>query len=109
RWKPWLPPLVAIVVLFLGALDPSAAPRQMPLMLLSAASLAVVAWIAARFLLGRNLLAYPLTLALAMLLSSIGMLLQNERPDLLANAIGEFAVIAALMRWVAAPAEKLEA
>jgi hypothetical protein len=109
QWKPWLPPVVAVTVLFLAGVDPSATPRQMPLMLLSAATLPVIIWIAVQFFLGRNLLAYPLTIALSLLLSSAALLLQNKRPDLLANAIGVIVVIVALMFWVAAPAESVEA
>jgi hypothetical protein len=108
RWKPWLPSAVAVTALFLTFLDSSATPAQTPLMLLSAATLAVVPWIAVRFFLGRNLLAYPLTIALAMLLSSVALLLQNDRPDLRANAIGEIVVIAALLLWVAARSETVE-
>jgi membrane protease YdiL (CAAX protease family) len=108
RWKPWLPAAIATTALFLTALDSSATPAQTPLMLLSAATLAVLPWIAVRFFLGRNLLAYPLTIALAILLSSVALLLQNDRPDLRANAIGEIVVIAALLLWVAARSETVE-
>jgi len=108
QWKPWLPAAVAIAALFLTGLDPSATPRETPLMLVSAATLALLAWAAARFLLGRNLLAYPLTIALAAMVSSVALLLQNHRPDLLANAIGEIVVIAVLVVWIAAPAERRE-
>jgi membrane protease YdiL (CAAX protease family) len=109
RWKSWLPSVVAVAALFLAGVDPSATPRQLPLMLLTAASLPLVAWLAVRFFLGRNLLAYPLTIALAMLVSNASLLLQNDRPDLLANAAFEIAVIAALLLWVAAPSEKAAA
>jgi len=78
-------------------------------MLLSSATLALIAWIAARFLLGRNLLAYPLTIALAMLLSNAAVLLQNERADLMANAVAEIILAAALIVWLAAPSESAEA
>jgi membrane protease YdiL (CAAX protease family) len=108
RWKPWLPSAIAIVLLFLMFLDQSATPAQTPLMLLSAATLAIIAWAAVRFFLQRNLLAYPLTVALAMLLIDVSRLLQNHRPDLRANAIGEIVVIAALLLWVAARSETVE-
>ncbi|MEK6375519.1 MAG: type II CAAX endopeptidase family protein [Acidobacteriota bacterium] len=109
RWKPWLPTAVAITAMFLAGLDASATPAETPLMLASAASLAVIAWAAARFLLQRNLLAYPLTIALAALVSSVSILLQGHRPDLFANAMAEIAVIAALVVWIAAPSERAEA
>ena len=44
-----------------------------------------------------------------MLLSNVALLLQNERPDLLANAVAEIVLVAALLFWVAAPPETLEA
>jgi membrane protease YdiL (CAAX protease family) len=109
RFKAWIPAATGVTVLFLAGLDSSAAPRQVPLMLLSAASIALISWIAARFFLGRNLLAYPLTIALSMLLSSVSFLLQNHRPDLRVSAIVEIVVMAALIVWVAARAERVEA
>jgi len=105
----WLPPLVATAAIFLANLDSGITPAQAPLMLLSAASLAFVAWLAARFFLGRNLLAYPLTIALALLASNGAMLLQNHRPDLIVNGVVVLAAAAALLLWVAAPAERSEA
>jgi hypothetical protein len=108
-WRPWLPWVVVLIALFLRGLDPSATAKETPLMLLNAATLALIAGLAARYLLGRNLLAYPLTIALAMLLSNVSTLLQNQRPDLLANAVAEIVVIAALVLWVAAPSESAEA
>ena len=109
QWKPWVPAAVAITAMFLAGLDESATPAETPMMLASAASLAVLAWAAARYLLQRNLIAYPLTIALAALLTTASTLLQNHRPDLFANAMAEIAVIAALVIWIAAPAERAEA
>jgi membrane protease YdiL (CAAX protease family) len=106
RSKPWLPSLAGVVLLFLAGVDPSATVAQTPLMLVSAASLAIIAWIAARFFLGRNLLAYALTIALATLASSAAFLLQNERPDLLVNAVVEIVVAVALILWIALPSER---
>jgi len=105
RWKPWVPGTVAIAAMFLAGLDASATPAETPMMLASAASLALIAWAAAHFLLQRNLLAYPLTIALAALLSSVSLLLQNNRPDLFANAMAEVVVMGALMLWIAVPNE----
>jgi membrane protease YdiL (CAAX protease family) len=108
-WGTWVPAAVAIAAMFLAGLEASATPTETPMMLAAAASLAVLAWAAARFLLQRNLLAYPLTIALVALVSSASFLLQNHRPDLFANAMAEIAAIAALVVWIAAPAERLEA
>jgi membrane protease YdiL (CAAX protease family) len=109
RWRPWLPWAVAVTALFLRGIDPTVTPAETPLTLIDALTVALIAWIAVRFLLGRNLLAYPLTIALVMLLSSASGLMQNHRADLRANAVAELVVAAALMLWVALPAETSEA
>ena len=70
-------------------------------MLFSAATAAVLAWLIVRRVLGTNLLSYPLAVALAMLLGSAATLLQNHRPDLIANAIVESLAAAALVIWIA--------
>jgi len=108
-WRAWLPWAVMAAALVLRGLDPSVTPAEMPLMLLSTATLALIALVAARFLLGRNLLAYPLTIALVLLLSNASQLLHNHRPDLRANGIAEIVVVIALMLWVATPSEPSEA
>jgi len=109
NFKPWLPSAIAVAAIFLTGIDSSASPQQMPLMLAAAASMALLVWIAARFLLGRNLLAYPLALALALLASSASLLLQNHRPDLIVNGAVVVAAMIALAAWVALPSERVEA
>jgi membrane protease YdiL (CAAX protease family) len=104
--RPWIPAAVGVAAACLAFLDQSATPQQTPLMLAEAASLALVVWIAVRYLLGRNLLAYPLALALAMLASSAATLLQNHRPDLLVNGVIVIAAAIALIAWVALPSER---
>src|SRR5207244_423701 len=77
RWRPWLPGAIAMFVMFFATVDPSVTPAQTPLMLAGAASLAAIVWLAARYLLEGNLLAYPLAIALSMLASNVALLLQN--------------------------------
>jgi membrane protease YdiL (CAAX protease family) len=99
--RPWLPAAIGTIAIFLAALDASANLNETPLMLISAAVAATLAFIVIRFVLGTNLLAYPLTIAVALLLSNGADLLQNHRPDLTTNGIAEIAVAIALLIWVA--------
>jgi len=101
--KSWLPATVGISIAFLTTLDSSANLQQTPLALVSAALFAVLAYVVVRYILGTNLLAYPLTIALAILLGNAADLLQNHRPDLLINGLVEVVVAIALLIWVASP------
>ena len=76
-------------------------------MLIAAATAAALAWAIVRYVFGTNLLAYPIAVALAMLLGSAATLLQNHRPDLIANAIVEIAATVALVIWIAYPGLRL--
>jgi hypothetical protein len=73
-------------------------------MLISAAVIAALAFIVIRYILGTNLLAYPLTIAVALLLGNAADLLQNHRRDLTINGIAEIVVAVALLLWAAIPA-----
>jgi hypothetical protein len=103
--KPWLPALVGILAIFFAAIDASANARQTPLMLVGAAMTAGIAFIAIRYVLGANLLAYPLTIAVALLLGNGADLLQNHRADLTLNGVVEIVAGVALLIWAAAPGE----
>jgi membrane protease YdiL (CAAX protease family) len=104
--KRWLPSAIGAALVFFATLDPSAKPAEMPLALLSAATAAALAWLLVRHVLGSNLMAYPLTAALALLLGAAATLLQNHRADLAANAAIEIAVALALVLWAALPREE---
>ena len=101
--RPWLPSAAAAVAYFCTSLDSSATLRQTPLMLLSAASAALLLWLLTTYVMRNNLLAYPLAVALALLLSDAATLLQNHRADLQTAAIVEIAAVIALVIWIAAP------
>jgi membrane protease YdiL (CAAX protease family) len=92
----------AIAAIFFVSLDPTTRPPEAPFMLFSAVTAAVLAWLIIRYVLGNNLLSYPVAVALAMLLGSAAALLQNHRPDLIANAVVEIAAAVALAIWIAA-------
>jgi membrane protease YdiL (CAAX protease family) len=101
--KPWLPPMIAILAVFFATIDASANLSQTPLMLVMSAATAGLAFVIVRYVLGANLLAYPLTIAVALLLADGADLLQNHRPDLTINGIAEIVVATALLLWAAAP------
>jgi membrane protease YdiL (CAAX protease family) len=103
--RSWLPATIGTVMIFLATLDSSANLHQIPLMLVSAAVAATLAFIVIRYVLGENLLAYPLTIAVAALLGNAAELLRNHRPDLTVNGIAEIVVAVALLVWAAAPGE----
>ncbi|HYC87615.1 MAG TPA: CPBP family intramembrane glutamic endopeptidase [Thermoanaerobaculia bacterium] len=90
-----------IIAVFCATLDPSATPSQAPMMLAGAAVLAVLAWIIARYVLNGNPLAWPLFVFIGSALQTASTLLQNQRPDLTANAIAlfVFALLAAAWAW----------
>lgn len=102
----WLPDGIAIASLFCLSLDPSAQGAEVVMMLLSAASVAIVAWIVVRYVLADNLLAYPVAAALLSLLGSAAALLQNRRADLLVNGIVVIAAALALVVWLVASPQR---
>ncbi|MGA8808011.1 MAG: CPBP family intramembrane glutamic endopeptidase [Thermoanaerobaculia bacterium] len=104
--RPWLPATIATIAIFLAALDASANAKETPLMLISAAVTAAIAYIVIRYILGTNLIAYPLTIAVALLLGNGADLLQNHRPDLTVNGIAEIVIAIALLIWAAIPADR---
>jgi len=95
--------LITTVALFFAMIDPSASAAQAPLMLARALALAAAAWLVARYVLAANPLAWPLTLFVAMTLQAAAMLLQNHRPDLLANGVALIAIAIAAVVWLVIP------
>jgi membrane protease YdiL (CAAX protease family) len=103
--KPWLPATIGIAAVFFATLDSSANLRQTPLMLATAAATAILAFLVIRYILGANLLAYPLTIAVALLAGNGVDLLQNNRADLRFNGIVEIVVAVGLIIWAALPSD----
>jgi hypothetical protein len=101
--RQWLPAAAAALVAFCISLDGSVTLHQTPLMLLSAVTAGLLAWLIGKYVLRDNRLAYPLTVALILILNSAGVLLQHHRPDLQTVAFIEIAAAVALAIWVAAP------
>lgn len=99
----WLPDVIGSVAMFCLTLDASVRPSEMPFALLVSTTIALVLWISVRFILGRNLLAYPVAAALLFLGGGAATLLQNHRPDLLVNGLVTVAAAAALMLWLSLP------
>ena len=101
------PDAIAIIAVFCLSLDAGARAPQMPLMLLSAASTALLAWAIVRYVLGANLLAYPLVIALLLLINGAATLLQNHRPDLIFHGIVVASAAVALVAWYAAVPQRI--
>ena len=100
---PWLPPAITIAVLFFAQIDRGADTLQIPLMLVDALTGALLVWIAARYVLRDNLLAYPLAIALTLLLQDAAGMLGNDRIDLKANAIATLGAAIVLLTWIVLP------
>ncbi|MBV9184928.1 MAG: hypothetical protein JO093_04880, partial [Acidobacteria bacterium] len=101
--RSWLPATIGTIAFFLAALDASANLKETPLMLASATVTAALAFILIRYILGTNVLAYPLTIAVALLLGNGSDLLQNHRADLTINGIVEIVVAVSLLLWASIP------
>jgi len=94
--------LITMAALFCVSVDPLATNAQAPLMLAHAAAFAVVAWLVARYVLDANPLAWPLAVFLASTLQTAALLLQNHRPDLIANGLAMIAFALLALAWLAA-------
>jgi hypothetical protein len=101
--RPWLPAAAAGLIVFLISLDAGVTAQQTALMLLSAVTAGAVVWLIAEYILRDNLAAYPVTIALVLLLNHAGVLFQNHRADLQIAAFIDIAAAIALAIWVATP------
>lgn len=95
--------LVTIVGVFCASVDPTATTAQVPLMLVRAIVVALLVWIVAKYVLGANPLAWPLTIFVSSLLQTASVLLQNHRPDLIGNGIVLLVFAVAALLWAAIP------
>lgn len=102
RHTPALRDAVAAGAIFCAAVDPSAMPAQMPLMLTRAAVLALLAWFTARHILGGNVMAWPVAIFTGTMLSGVATLAANHRPDLQFAAAACAAVTVTVLIWLAA-------
>lgn len=88
--------LITIAAIFCLAVDSTATLAQAPLMLLQAAVTAALIWITARYVLNGNPLAWPLTVFLALTLSTAAALMTNQRTELRMHGVAliVFALVA---------------
>jgi membrane protease YdiL (CAAX protease family) len=98
--------IVTIAAVFCVSVDPSATLAQAPLMLLRALAAALLAWVVARYVLDGNPLAWPLAVFIGSLLQTASILLQNHRPDLIANGVALIVFAAVAVAWVATSREQ---
>jgi membrane protease YdiL (CAAX protease family) len=91
----------AIAAIFFFSLDPGARMAEAPFMIFSALTAAVVGWVVVRYVLRDNLLAYPVAVALIVLLSTAIALIENHRNDLILNGTILIVAAIALVIWIA--------
>ena len=101
----WLPDAIGVAVLFCLTLDSTVTARQLPTTILGTLIAALILWALVRYVLGANLLAYPLAILIAQLLLGGATLLQNQRQDLIVNGIVMLVAAAAAALWAALPRE----
>ena len=90
---------VTIAAIFCATIDPFATARQAPVMLGYALVLALLSWVIARYVLNGNPLAWPLAVFTGATLNIAAVLLENHRPDLLANGIALVILALAALAW----------
>ena len=95
-------PLVLVTGVAFATLDPLATASAAPLMLARALLLGVLALVIAKYILGTNPLAWPLTFFVALTLQTAATLLEHSRVDLIANAVALIAFAVAALIWAAA-------
>ena len=105
----WLPDVIGVALLFGFTIDASVTPKQLPSAIAGTLLAALLIWALVRFVLGRNLLAYPLAILLRKILFDAPTLLQNHRGDLMINGIVMLAAAAAIALWAALPREPRDA
>ena len=98
---------IVIAILFCASLEPSVTLPETPLMLFRAILLAAALWVAGRYVLNGNALAWPLAIFLGELVPSALFLLQNHRLDLRANGIAELIVVTLVITALAAPSPRV--
>jgi membrane protease YdiL (CAAX protease family) len=101
----WLPDAAGVALLFCLTLDSSVTAKQLPSTIAGTLVSALLVWALVRFVLGANLLAYPLAVLIAQLLLGAATLMQNHREDLIVNGIVMLAAAAAAALWTALPRE----
>jgi membrane protease YdiL (CAAX protease family) len=99
RWRDG----VAVAVIFAASVQPDASAAQMPLMLIRSAILALLTWAIARFVLSRNVLAWPLAVFITVLLNGIDSMISNDRGDLRVHAIVVGIALIAALVWIVVP------
>lgn len=103
--RPWIAPLLTSLLVFSLLLDPSATLSEAPWTMAQAAIIAALVWLVARYVLGANPLAWPVTIFTALTLSTIATLLHHHRVDLRVNAIALMVLLAMLTAWLVTPRE----
>ncbi|HEV2720139.1 MAG TPA: hypothetical protein VG323_08980, partial [Thermoanaerobaculia bacterium] len=101
----WLADVLGVALLFGLTLDANVTVKQLPSTIAGTLIAALLIWALVRFVLGANLLAYPLAIFLAQLLLGASALMQNHRIDLMINGIVLLGAAVAAALWAALPRE----
>ncbi|HYH08566.1 MAG TPA: CPBP family glutamic-type intramembrane protease [Thermoanaerobaculia bacterium] len=92
-----------IAAIFCASVDPLATASQTPMMLARALLIALLVWVAARYVLDGNPLAWPLAAFLGSMTQAAAMLLEHQRTDLQGNAIALIVIALAAIAWMVRP------
>ena len=95
--------LVTIAAVFCATVDPSATHAEIPVMLVGAVVVALLAWFIGRRVLNGNPLAWPLAVFITLIAQSAAVLITNDRFDLVAHAVASIAIGALALIWCALP------
>jgi membrane protease YdiL (CAAX protease family) len=101
----WLPDVLGVALLFFLTLDSNVTAKELPSTIAATLVAALLIWALVRFVLGANLLAYPLAIVIGQLLLGASALLQNHRADLMINGVVMLAAAVAVALWAALPRE----
>ncbi|HEY6140913.1 MAG TPA: hypothetical protein VI670_24420, partial [Thermoanaerobaculia bacterium] len=101
----WLPDVLGVALLFFLTLDSNVTAKELPSTIAATLVAALLIWALVRFVLGANLLAYPLAIVIGQLLLGASALMQNHRADLMINGAVMLAAAVAVALWAALPRE----
>lgn len=102
-------PCAVIIGIFCSSVDANVPMSEAPLMLFRALAIAVAVWFIARYILGDNPIAWPLTIVIATAAQSALDMLGNSRVDLQQNGIALLIALVLLIAFVAWPRQEQHA
>ena len=99
--------IVTVAIVFVITLDSTATLAELPMTVITSAALGVLVWVIARYVLGRNPLAWPLVAFTIGLVEGGASMAQNHRADLEVQGAIVLVLALAVLVWdYAAPSER---